>query len=117
MYYINSNTGDYIEYNDRTNKYRLHIMTIYLSDPDKYLNRNRIGGEEIDITEQQFHHLKGFVPIKPKKLFNRKWRIGFDYYNTYCPTVKGGCKQKQTDIIKVPTASEIRDEKIKNLLE
>jgi hypothetical protein len=112
MYYINSNTGDYVEYNERTKKYTLVIATIYLSDP-----RNTIGGEHLDITEKQFKHLKGFLPIKPKKLFNRKYRYGFDYYNTYCPTVKGGFKQKQSDIIKVPSESEIRDEKIKNLLE
>lgn len=30
MYYINSNTGDYIEYNNQTDKYMLNIATIYL---------------------------------------------------------------------------------------
>jgi hypothetical protein len=115
MYYINSNTGDYIEYNERLDRYTLTIVSIYLDEKHTY--NNRIGGETLVITEQQFHHLKGFLPIKYKKLFNRKYRCGFDYYNTYCPTVKGGFKQKQTEIIKVPSASEIRDIKIKQILE
>ena len=108
-YYINSNTGDYIKYDDRFNEYELHIIAIYLPD-SKYLP-----GNTIIINERQFKHLKGFLPIKEKKLLNRLYRYTFDYYNTYCPTVKGGVKEKTKEQIKIPDNSDIRDEVIDKL--
>lgn len=114
-YFINSNTGDYIAYDIKDDTYRLYLATIYLDYPRNHYNK--IGGEYKNITKQQFYFLKGFIPIKGKKLFNRMYRYCFDYYNTYRPTGKGGVKYKPKELIQIPDIVDIRDERLNQLLQ
>lgn len=82
MYWINSNNGDFVNYGEK----------IFLVTDD--------GRKEI--TEEEFGALKGFVPIKEKKmlvLLGRcaQWRRGpnstsVTNWEKYKPTQKGGKK-------------------------
>lgn len=100
-YYINSNTGDYISENG--GNYKLHLITRY--DPIF------LPSETIVITYSQFITLKGFIPIKQKKLFNnRNW----GKRNKYGPTLSDGTKGKPSRI-DLPTKADVREELLKQL--
>ena len=79
-YFINSNNGDYIEYGDK----------IILVTNDGYK----------EISETEFKELKGFLPIKKKKMDILKGRGHLFYmplgskqkWDKYKPTQKGGKK-------------------------
>lgn len=79
-YFINSNNGDYVEYGDK----------IILVTDDGYK----------EITEAQFKELKGFLPIKKKKMDILRGRGRLLYmpagskkkWDKYKPTHKGGEK-------------------------
>ncbi len=100
-YWINSNSGDYILLNN-SGKYILYLITRFVDG--KYLPM-----EIIELTDSQFLMIKGFVPIKAKKLFNndRKRKV-------YAPTISGGNKG-ESKRIEVPTKSEFRDKILKEL--
>ena len=98
-YYINSNNGDYITENN--GKYILTLIP-RITQTGEYMK-----WEAIEITPLQFQTLKGFIPIKSKKLFGRKRK-------TYTPTLSNGLKgiPKRTEL---PTISEARDIILKEL--
>jgi hypothetical protein len=96
-YYINSNTGDCISENEGV--YKLHLLTRY--DPIF------LPSETIDITYAQFITLKGFIPIKKKKLSNRTRK-------KYGPTLSDGSKGNPSRVY-VPTKAEAREELLKQL--
>lgn len=93
-YWINSNSGDIIINIDH-NKYKLILVAKVLKD--KY-----IPGEILDLKPIQFFSIKGFVPIKEKKVRkyvkNRKYGL----------TLKNGTKG-DPEIIKIPTLIESRE--------
>lgn len=81
-YYINSNNGDWVEYDDK----------IILVTDDGYR----------EISLEEFNNLKGFIPIKEKKIRILQgrgcpWRRGENStsqtnWKKYKPTQKGGIK-------------------------
>lgn len=83
-YWINSNNGDYVVWDNNE---------IILVTDDGYK----------EITEEEFKELKGFVPIKAKKMNLLRGRRSFAWqqgpsstsrtnWNKYKPTQKGGKK-------------------------
>jgi len=118
-YWINSNSGDYISL-DNFGNYTLTLLSRYVDVSDgSNLSVNEvrqllpgrikyIPTESISITPTQFALLKGFIPIKQKKLFNNRQR------KTYGPTLSDGSKGKG-ERIKVPTKAESREEILKSL--
>ncbi len=100
MYWINSNNGDYVSLTNSPPQYILHLI-------ERVVDGVRLPFEKHILTEQQFKMLKGFLPIKPKKFYNRK--------NTYAPTGKGGTVgvAKRTE---VPTIQNIRNEILNSIL-
>lgn len=101
-YWINSNSGDYItEHRDGS----LVLSLISRLGADGCWIRP----EEIKINNRQFSLLKGFIPIKKKKLFNQLYRFGSIYKeNKYAPTISNGVKGESVRIT-LPTISESRD--------
>jgi hypothetical protein len=106
-YWVNSNSGDYVTYCDKTNQWKLFLIT-------RYYGGEWYPSETINITETQFLHLKGFLPIKEKKLFSSRRLGNFNIYNTYSPTNPDGTKGEGVRT-KVPTINEIRDIRLKEL--
>jgi hypothetical protein len=96
-YWVNSNTGDYITESNG-------VYKLYLIPRGQY--PDYLPGETINITSIQFKALKGFVPIKEKKLFGRT--SGLSQRGKYAPTLSGGVKG-EAERIKVPTTAEIRN--------
>jgi hypothetical protein len=103
-YWINSNTGDYI--NECDGVYRLYLRSRWVDN--QYLN-----SEIIEISKIQFDVIKGFIPIKEKKLFSRlnSFREGG---RRYAPTLPDGTKGT-SQRIEVPTLAEARQEILKKL--
>lgn len=101
-YWINSNSGDYIF--DDNNVITLCLISRYDEDEGKY-----IPTKYIKITPAEFSALKGFVPIKYKKLFIHRNK------KEYTPTDKGGAKGKSKRI-DVPTKSDVRNSTITQIL-
>lgn len=97
-YWVNSNSGDYIQ--EFEGKYYLSLISRWVDD--KYYPFERI-----EISKSQFETIKGFVPIKEKKLFSRK-------RSTYAPTLSDGTKglSKRVDI---PTIQDAREQRLKEL--
>lgn len=102
-YWVNSNSGDYIEENG--GKYYLHLIS--RGDWQNYQRH-----EIIEITQAQFSTLKGFVPIKEKKLFGRT--SGLSQRGKYAPTLSDGTKGK-SERIEVPSVAEAREKILKDL--
>lgn len=102
-YYINSNSGDYII--ESNGKYTLNLISRYPIVDGVMTYQPH---ESIEITPSQFHALKGFIPIKEKKLFNNRVR------KNYAPTNSDGTKGR-SERIQVPTKAETRDEILKSL--
>jgi len=106
-YWVNSNSGDYVIHNTETGEWRLSLIARFYED-EWYPH------ELIDITESQFLALKGFLPIKEKKLFSSRRLGNYNIWNTYSPTKSDGTKG-QGERTKVPTISEVRDIRLKEL--
>ncbi len=102
-YWINSNTGDYIMECDDI--YRLYLLA-------RWIDNQYIHEEVVEITKIQFDVIKGFIPIKEKKLFSRL--SSYDRYKRYAPTKTDG-KKGVSERVKVPTLSEARQVIPKNL--
>jgi hypothetical protein len=76
-------------------------------DYEKYLQH-----ETIDLTPIQFESIKGFIPIKQKKLFSRLNK--FNDRKRYAPTLSDGTKGKAIRV-EVPTIQESREQRLKEL--
>lgn len=99
-YWINSNTGDFIiQIND--NKYKLILI-------DRIIEGKWLPSEIIHLTPSQFETIKGFIPIKPKKI-KKSLRSG-----KYAPTLKDGTKGESYRT-KVPTISDSREDILKKI--
>jgi len=102
-YWINSNSGDYIqEYNG--------IYTLILI-PRK-VDGEYLPYEKMQLTNAQFLSIKGFIPIKEKRLFSRT--AGYDKVGKWAPTKSDGTKGK-SERAKVPGVSDLRDFRLKEL--
>ena len=106
--WINSNSGDYIT--ESNGKYQLHLLPRWTGDYGDYENFLRSG--LIELTLIQFETIKGFVPIKEKKLFSRLNK--FNVRERYAPTLSDGSKGKSTRV-EVPTIQESREFRLKEL--
>lgn len=101
-YWINSNSGDYISECDGVFTRKVECNQSCLIKYLPYEKRILSNGE--------FQLLKGFVPIKAKKLFSRKPKV-------YAPTEKGGSKGKSERFdYHQYGKSYIRNNQINNLL-
>lgn len=98
-YFINSNTGDYIS--EENGIYKLYLITRY--DPIF------VPDESMQITYSQFISLKGFIPIKKKKLFSRR-----HYQVRYAPTLPDGTKGVSKRV-ELPSKADVRDEILRQL--
>lgn len=104
-YWINSNSGDWIRQNT-DGRYVLHLVS--RKDKDgKYLPY-----EIIELTESQVSAIKGFIPIKEKKLFSRT--AGVDKRDKWAPTLSDGTKG-HSERTTVPQIEDIRDSRLKEL--
>ena len=104
-YWINSNSGDWIrQHPDGT--YILHLVS------RKDQNGNYLSYEMIQLTPAQVSTIKGFIPIKEKKLFSRT--AGLDRRDKWAPTLSDGTKG-QSERAKVPQVEDIRDSRLKDL--
>ena len=106
-YWVNSNSGDYVTYNDYNDKWELTLIN-RMFDGEWY------PWERVNITDTQFQSLKGFVPIKEKKLFSSRRLGGYLDSIPYKPTKSDGTKG-EGERTKVPTISEVRDIRLKEL--
>lgn len=89
-YWINSNTGDFIiEINH--NKYKLILI-------DRVIDGKYLPSEIVNLTPSQFETIKGFIPIKSKKIKSSLKKRKFE-------TLKNKNKTYQ---LKIPTISESR---------
>jgi hypothetical protein len=107
-YWINSNSGDYIT--EDNGQYKLHMLPRWVGDYGDY--ENFLNGDTIDLTPIQFESIKGFIPIKEKKLFSRLNK--FNERKRYAPTLSDGTKGKATRV-EVPTIQEAREQRLKEL--
>jgi hypothetical protein len=99
-YWINSNSGDYVV-QDINGHYTLHLISRFTTT--EYLMHERI-----EITPSQFSSLKGFIPIKYKKLFRNRQR------KYYAPTLSDGTKG-ESKRVSLPTKADSREEILKSL--
>ena len=99
-YWINSNSGDYICEDNEV--YRLYLLS-------RWIDNKYVPSEVIEITKSQFESLKGFIPIKEKKLFSR-----LNQPKRYALTLSDG-KKGEPERIKIPTLSEARQSILKEL--
>lgn len=105
-YWVNSNNGDYIIEDD--GKYTLVLLA-------RKINNITLYPERITLTELQFKNIKGFVPIKQKKLFNNLSRWGKIFSGPiYAPTLSDGTKG-QPNRTNPPSIAEIREHLLKEL--
>ena len=102
-FWINSNSGDFV-CNDN-GKYTITLLSRY----DEY--SNYVPSDRFEITPIQFKTLKGFVPIKQKKL---QTRLNHMEQGRFRPTTEDGMKgiAKRTE---VPTLEEAREMILKEL--
>jgi hypothetical protein len=102
-YWINSNSGDYIV--EDGGQYRLHLLARWV---DNVFQPSEI----IELTQAQFESIKGFIPIKEKKLFSRL--NTFNPGKRYAPTLSDGTKGKATRV-EVPSIQDVRQQRLKEL--
>lgn len=93
-YFINSNTGDIIIQKDDTYK----LILIF-----RYVNGKPLPSEVVDLTKSQFLTIKGFVPIKKKRL-----KQSIINFKKYAPTLPDGTKG-ESKRVEVPSISESRE--------
>ena len=104
-YWINSNSGDWIRLHP-DGKYILHLV----ARRDYYGNYQPY--EMIELTPAQVSAIKGFVPIKEKRLFSRT--AGVDRRDKWAPTLSDGTKGFSERTV-VPSQQDIRDSRLKEL--
>ena len=102
-YWVNSNSGDYIV--EDGGQYRLYLLARWV---DNVFQKSEI----IELTQSQFNTIKGFIPIKEKKLFSRL--NTFNPGKRYAPTLSDGTKGKSTRV-EVPTVQDAREQRLKDL--
>lgn len=110
MYWINSNSGDYVVKNNN-GEYTLVLLSVrpyHINSDGEMVYEKYLPQENIKITPEQFNALRGFIPIKYKKLFNNRQR------KTYGPTLSDGTKGRPTRVT-VPSVAELRQQKLKEL--
>lgn len=107
-YWINSNSGDYIT--EDNGQYKLNMLPRWAGDYGDY--ENFLNGDTIDLTPIQFESIKGFIPIKEKKLFSRLNK--FNERKRYAPTLSDGTKGKAMRV-EIPTIQESREQRLKEL--
>lgn len=99
-YWINSNTGDFIiQITD--NKYKLILI-------DRFINGQYLPSEIVTLTPSQFETIKGFVPIKQKKI-KSAIKSG-----KYAPTLTDGTKGDSYRV-EVPSISDSREDILKKI--
>lgn len=94
-YWINSNTGDFI-IEISHNKYKLILI-------DKFINGKYLPSEVVNLTPSQFETIKGFIPIKSKKI-KSSLKSG-----KYAPTLSNGTKGDSYRV-EVPSISDSRED-------
>jgi hypothetical protein len=107
-YWINSNSGDYII--EDGGQYRLYLLARWI---ENQFGMNEFQKSEvIELTKLQFNTIKGFIPIKEKKLFSRlnTWTPG----KRYAPTLSDGSKGRSVRV-EVPTIQDSREQRLKDL--
>lgn len=104
-YWINSNSGDYV-IQDSRGHYTLYLISRSVTDENG--QKKYLFAERIEITPTQFSSLKGFIPIKRKKLFNNRTR------KIYAPTLSDGTKG-ESKRVSLPTKADSREEILKSL--
>ncbi len=102
-YWVNSNSGDYIV--EDGGQYRLYLLA-------RYVDNKYVPSEIIELSSLQFKVIKGFIPIKEKKLFSRLSE--FNRRKKYAPTLSDGTKG-ESERVKVPTVAEAREKILKDL--
>ena len=107
-YWINSNSGDYIT--EDNGNYKLNLLPRWVGEYGDY--NNYLKHEEIELTESQFHSIKGFIPIKQKKLFSRLGK--FNERKRYAPTLSDGSKGKSIRV-DIPSVQDARQQRLKEL--
>jgi hypothetical protein len=107
--WINSNSGDYIT--ESNGKYQLHLLPRWTGEYGDY--ENFLRSDLIELTPIQFETIKGFIPIKEKKLFSRLNSFR-EAGRRYAPTLSDGSKGKSTRV-EVPTIQESREFRLKEL--
>jgi hypothetical protein len=107
-YWVNSNSGDYIV--EDGGQYRLYLLARWVENQSGMNEFQK--SEVVELTQSQFNSIKGFVPIKEKKLFSRlnTWNPG----KRYAPTLSDGTKGKSTRV-DIPTVQDIREQRLKDL--
>jgi hypothetical protein len=107
-FWINSNSGDYIT--EDNGLYQLHLLPRWVGEYGDY--NTYLKSEMIELTQSQFKSMKGFLPIKEKKLFSRLNK--FNDRRRYAPTLSDGTKGKATRV-EVPTIQDVRQQRLKEL--
>jgi hypothetical protein len=109
-HWINSNSGDYITLDDN-GVYTLYLISRYITGPSGWSESgDYLPSESIILTPYQFATIKGFVPIKAKKLFVHRQRP------VYAPTLEGGIKGESVRMkLRLSTKSQARDQILKSL--
>jgi hypothetical protein len=102
-YWINSNSGDYIV--EDGGQYRLYLLARWTGGVFQ-------SSEIIELTQSQFESMKGFIPIKEKKLFSRL--NTFNPGERYAPTLSDGSKGKSIRV-EVPSIQDVRQQRLKKL--
>jgi hypothetical protein len=107
-HWINSNSGDYIT--EDNGHYQLHLLHRWGGEYGDYTNY--LKSEIIELSQSQFESMKGFIPIKEKKLFSRLNKFGDRI--RYAPTLSDGSKGKAVRV-EVPTIQDAREQRLKEL--
>ena len=107
-YWINSNSGDYIT--EDNGDYKLYLLPRWVGEYGDY--NTYLKHETLEITQAQFESIKGFLPIKEKKLFSRLNK--FNDLRRYAPTLSDGTKGKAVRV-EVPTIQDARQQRLKEL--
>ena len=97
-------------YTESNGQYKLILLPRWAGEDGDYSTYLKY--EEIELTESQFSTIKGFIPIKEKKLFSRLNK--FDDRIRYAPTLSDGTKGKAIRV-EVPTIQESREQRLKEL--
>jgi len=97
-YWVNSNTGDVIIKHGE--QYQLILIS-------RLQDGKILPSEIVNITPTQFSTIKGFVPIKKKKL-------KYSHFNKYAPTLPDGSKG-ESKRVNIPTISQSRQDILKNI--
>ena len=107
-FWINSNSGDFIEEDD-SGKLKVCLLSRWTkSDDGSWVF---LPYEIVEINKSQFNSLKGFVPIKEKKLHSR---LSSPHRLRYAPTISKGIKGK-SERVTLPDLSQARENRLREL--